>query len=342
MSWSKFLNLIPSLDPWIEAPFPFSYIERKDMQIGNHLYPHFLYEGNNYEFLLYLKESASEVLFDYIFVDPPYNSHRDVIVNDFPGNSPPIWNSGCSHIQWLKMMYIRLKLCSLLLRSDTGIIQICCDDKEFAYLRLMADLIFGEFNFIGTYIWKSMKSVKNNTIFTHNHTYILTYARDKQKRYSQSPNTVQEYEEKGSILDQFPDSIQAREHLFTSLENFIPLEYIRFLNPKPQRLLRYFLGIWANHTNARILDLFSGTGSMFLAAIQQNLHDSLHRQILGCQYPFPLAKFFREESITNVKKKKATFFDLTLARLNFEVKHNDWFELAQISVFKQILKSSHI
>jgi adenine specific DNA methylase Mod len=38
--------------------------------------------------------------------------------------------------------------------SDDGVVFISIDDSEYAYLRILCDEIFGEENFIATYLWK--------------------------------------------------------------------------------------------------------------------------------------------------------------------------------------------
>ncbi|TFH27958.1 MAG: hypothetical protein E4G98_05695, partial [Promethearchaeota archaeon] len=224
-------------------------------------------------------------------------------------------------------------------------------DKEMAHVRLILDLIFGEYNFIGTYIWKSMKGAKSNTFFTHNHTYIFTFAKDlakfkKQRKNGGDAPVVQE-----SILDQYPDSIETRISLHNSLGAIIPPELIRFLNPKPLELLRFLLQSWAPHPDARVLDLFAGTGSLLLATILENLEYLEHldvrlssgtatatRQTIGCQYPFALSDFFRIQNQGTTEFRHRCFTELTLQRLQYEFKANQWNRKTQIRVYQQILK----
>lgn len=55
--------------------------------------------------------------------------------------------SGRYHIEWLNMMYPRLRLAKNLL-SDDGVIFISIDDNEVHNLRKICDEIFGKDNFV--------------------------------------------------------------------------------------------------------------------------------------------------------------------------------------------------
>jgi len=106
-----------------------------------------------------------------IYIDPPYNTGNESWVYNDKVNSPKIrqWlgkvvggesEDLTRHDKWLCMMYPRLKLLKDLL-SDDGVIFISIDDNEHCDLRLMADEIFEEKNFITTFIWKK-KSTSTN------------------------------------------------------------------------------------------------------------------------------------------------------------------------------------
>ena len=67
------------------------------------------------------------------------------------------------------------------LLSDKGLIFISIDDNEIAQLRLLMDEIFGESNFINSFIWKRNSSVKTEKDkFTINTEYVLLYAKSLQ------------------------------------------------------------------------------------------------------------------------------------------------------------------
>ena len=107
-----------------------------------------------------------------IFIDPPYNTgNKDWMYNDNV-NNPTIqkWlgktvgklsEDLSRHDKWLCMMYPRLCLLHQLLRED-GVIFISIDDNEQHHLRMLMDEIFGENNFIATFLWKK-KGTSTNT-----------------------------------------------------------------------------------------------------------------------------------------------------------------------------------
>ena len=107
-----------------------------------------------------------------IYIDPPYNTGNEGwIYNDnvrsplmqgwFKENSPIDNEDLERHEKWLCMMWPRLHLLKELLTKD-GIIFISIDDNEQHHLRMLMDEIFGENNFIGTFLWKK-KGTSTNT-----------------------------------------------------------------------------------------------------------------------------------------------------------------------------------
>ena len=106
-----------------------------------------------------------------IYIDPPYNTGNEGWVYNDKVNSLKIkqWlkktvklDDLTRHDKWLCMMYPRLKLLRDLL-ADDGVIYISIDDNEHCHLKLLADDIFGEDNFITTFIWKK-KGTSTNVI----------------------------------------------------------------------------------------------------------------------------------------------------------------------------------
>ncbi|MDC9591932.1 DNA methyltransferase, partial [Xenorhabdus sp. XENO-10] len=58
-----------------------------------------------------------------------------------------------------------------------GMIFISIDDHEVVNLSNVCNEIFGEDNFVERFIWKSGRT--SASIFTREHEYILTYAKDR-------------------------------------------------------------------------------------------------------------------------------------------------------------------
>lgn len=159
---------------------------------------HLFIEGDNLEVLkLLYKSYAGRV--KMIYIDPPYNTGGDFV---YPDNfSDPLdtylkmtgqksdsgdlltsnpESSGRYHSAWLTMMYPRLFLARQLLNED-GSVWISIDDNEFNNLRSICNEIFGEENFVATFIWQKRTTRENRKVFSFNHDYIVCYARDRIK-----------------------------------------------------------------------------------------------------------------------------------------------------------------
>jgi adenine-specific DNA-methyltransferase len=158
-------------------------------------------EGDNLEVLkLLYKVYFGKV--KMIYIDPPYNTGNDFVYpdnyadplntylqltgqKDAEGNilSSNSESSGRFHSAWLTMMYSRLYLARQLLTED-GIMFVSINDDEVHHLRVLLDQIFGEEQFIGSFVWKSRHNVdsRNQTGMSSDHEYILVYGRRIQGR----------------------------------------------------------------------------------------------------------------------------------------------------------------
>lgn len=153
-------------------------------------------EGDNLEVLKLLQKSYYGKI-KMIDIDPPYNTGKEFIYPDNYSESLETYleyaglidgegkkfatntaNEGRFHTKWLNMMYPRLYLARNLLRDD-GVIFIHIDDNEVNNLRKMCDEIFGEENFVVTFIWKRRQNVdsrsKNGASLDHE--YVLVYSK---------------------------------------------------------------------------------------------------------------------------------------------------------------------
>jgi len=153
-------------------------------------------EGDNLEVLKLLQKSYSGKV-KLIYIDPPYNTGKDFVYPDnFHDNirnyleltgqvdgegrkltSNPE-SSGRFHTDWLNMMYPRLKLARNLLRDD-GVIFISIDDGELNNLKSVCDEVFGDENFISSFVWKSRQNKDNRTVTgaSIDHEYVLCYGK---------------------------------------------------------------------------------------------------------------------------------------------------------------------
>ena len=136
-----------------------------------------LIEGDNYHSLAVLNFTHQEAV-DLIYIDPPYNTgNDDFIYNDKIRSGYVKKDDPFRHSKWLAFMEKRLKLAKNLLKKD-GVIFMSIDDNEFAQLKLLADEIFDEKNFVIDVIWNSRKSVSSDAIVSLNHNHTLLYAKD--------------------------------------------------------------------------------------------------------------------------------------------------------------------
>lgn len=154
-------------------------------------------EGDNLEVLKILQKHYHNKV-KLIYIDPPYNTGKDFV---YPDNfkegldtylewtrqvneegkkiSTNADTEGRYHSNWLNMMYPRLKLARNLL-SDDGVIFISIDDTEVAHLRKLLDEVFGESNFIESYVWESNFRPDNSSrIERENSQPVLAYAKRK-------------------------------------------------------------------------------------------------------------------------------------------------------------------
>ena len=153
-------------------------------------------EGDNLEVLKLLQKSYHKKV-KMIYIDPPYNTGNEFIYPDrFADNletylqytgqtdeqglrlSPNAETSGRYHTNWLTMMLPRLKLARNLL-CDDGVIWVSIDDIEAANLRQVCNEVFGEENFVASFIWEKRKTRENRRVCSFNHDYIVCFARDK-------------------------------------------------------------------------------------------------------------------------------------------------------------------
>ncbi|WP_209403655.1 site-specific DNA-methyltransferase [Pseudozobellia sp. WGM2] len=153
-------------------------------------------EGDNLEVLKLLQESYLGKI-KMIYIDPPYNTGKDFVYKDnFTQDSEEYkqesgqkdeYNqrlfqnadtSGRYHSDWLSMLFPRLKLARNLLTED-GAVFISIDDNELGNLIKLCDEIFGEANFIATFLWEKRKTRENRKEVSTRHDYIVCYARDR-------------------------------------------------------------------------------------------------------------------------------------------------------------------
>ena len=119
---------------------------------------HILIEGDNLEALTALSYTH-EGKIDVIYIDPPYNTgNKDFVYNDSFVDTEDCYR----HSKWLSFMSKRLKIAKKLL-SDKGVIFISIGDDEISNLAMLCKEVFGEKNYIETYIWTSTLRPDNSS-----------------------------------------------------------------------------------------------------------------------------------------------------------------------------------
>lgn len=152
---------------------------------------HMLINGDNLKSLNLLKQDFKGKI-KMIYVDPPYNTgNKKFIYNDCFLNH----KNEYAHSDWLEFMYRRLSIAHQLLQDD-GFMFLSIDDHEFAHLKLLCDMIFGESNFVTTFCWimtsEEIDSVENEVrtlganigMLKHSHEYILCYRKSSSAKFS--------------------------------------------------------------------------------------------------------------------------------------------------------------
>lgn len=137
---------------------------------------HHVIVGDNLQALEFL-HATTDIKFNFIYIDPPYNSGSKLSYNDSrsrKGDADPVST-------WLNFMYPRLQLARMVM-EESGYIFVSIDDRQYAELTLIMHEIFGRENHIGTLKWR--KKRKASFLDQHLSTtmeYILVYARDCRK-----------------------------------------------------------------------------------------------------------------------------------------------------------------
>lgn len=149
-------------------------------------------EGDNLEVLKLLQASYYRKV-KMIYIDPPYNTGNDFVYEDDFADPMAKYKEvtgqttksnpetmGRYHTNWLNMMYPRLRLASNLLRDD-GVIFISIDENEITNLKKVCNEVFGEENYIGSFIWRKKDGGgQAKEHFVIEHEFIVVYQKSSQ------------------------------------------------------------------------------------------------------------------------------------------------------------------
>ncbi len=204
-------------------------------------------EGENLEALKLLSDSYREQV-KCIYIDPPYNTGKDFVYSDnYTEDKKPYWEltevtenglkidsntetDGRFHSNWLNMMYSRLLIARTMLKPE-GVIFISIDDNEVHHLRKLCDEVFGEDNFIGTFINNSTPNARDYGHIGKMHDFCMFYAKDI---LHTETNLLDDKEKKFSFKDEVSEfnvhPLYNSNVAFTP-ENRPNLYYPFYLNP---------------------------------------------------------------------------------------------------------------
>ena len=205
-----------------------------------------------------------------IYIDPPFATKQE-----FVGKGERAYQDklvGAKFIEWLRKRLIFLRE----LLSEDGSIYIHLDWKKVHYIKVIADEIFGEHNFVREVIWRigwvsGFKSVANNWV--RNHDTILYYAKNKDrvifnKKYIPYPPDYERWggrpKGKGLAIEDvwgvFP------QEGVTSLQVVsFASQYTGFPTQKPEGLLARIIEASSNEGDL-VLDAFAGSGTTLAVA----------------------------------------------------------------------------
>lgn len=156
----------PKLEPRILLEDPAKSYLAKTRVTASDIFDNVLIKGDN---LLALKALEAEFAgkVKCVYIDPPYNIDAAGVPYD----------DNVEHSTWLTLIRPRIELLRTLLRDD-GVLFISIDTAEFAYLRVLADEIFGRANLVTELVWHYEGVNDNQADFRKTHEYILVYAKD--------------------------------------------------------------------------------------------------------------------------------------------------------------------
>lgn len=198
-------------------------------------------EGDNLEVLKVLQQNYLGKV-KMIYIDPPYNTGGDFIYKDkrviraeeYKNNSGQYdaegnqlvkntESNGRFHTDWLNFMYPRLKVARNLLKEN-GVMFISIDENEVDNLHKICNEIYGDYNFIGQFVWQNKKGGGNDSVhIAVEHEYVLVYAKHKNELsafYEQySEEYMKRYKEEDSIGKFFWDTFKRK-----SGKQYYPIE----------------------------------------------------------------------------------------------------------------------
>ena len=211
-----------------------------------------LIKGDNLEVLKHLANAYYQQV-KMIYIDPPYNTGSDGFTyqDDRKFTAKELQNligvdaekakrildftqgKSNSHSAWLTFLYPRLYISKQLLK-DEGVIFVSIDDNEVTQLRLLMDEVFGEENYIGTFIINSTPNARDYGHIGKMHEYCIFYANKLNKTET---NLLEDKNKRFTFKDEkggFNVHPLYNSNVAFTPENRENLYYPFYLNPEKQ------------------------------------------------------------------------------------------------------------
>lgn len=211
-----------------------------------------LIKGDNLEVLKHLANAYYEQV-KMIYIDPPYNTGSDGFTyqDDRKFTAKELQNligvdaekakrildftqgKSNSHSAWLTFLYPRLYISKQLLK-DEGVIFVSIDDNEVTQLRMLMDEVFGEENYIGTFIINSTPNARDYGHIGKMHEYCIFYANKLNKTET---NLLEDKNKRFTFKDEkggFNVHPLYNSNVAFTPENRENLYYPFYLNPEKQ------------------------------------------------------------------------------------------------------------
>lgn len=151
--------------------FYFKKNEELSFKVNDEGGKHTLIIGDNYPALQNLLITYKEKV-KVIYIDPPYGK------DDLGEFAKTNYHNAITRDNLLSMLYPRLQLAKELLKDD-GVIFCSIDDKNQAYVKCLFDEVFGEGNFVSSFVWQKKSGGGQAKYFYEGHEYILIFAKNK-------------------------------------------------------------------------------------------------------------------------------------------------------------------
>ena len=163
---------------------------------------------NNLEVLRNLDDKS----FEFIYMDPPYNTGRDF------GHFDDKWSSMKDYREFLRPVLIE---CQRLLKDD-GNIAVHIEPKISHHVRMVLDSVMGESNFRNSIVWKTGGNKKTSYFIPRRHDEIIVYSKNKNKKPIFNPQykSYDETYKKKNAVKKCPKT--GREYVTSACHNAQP------------------------------------------------------------------------------------------------------------------------